>query len=145
MAKKRPTAKKKGRLPPPTCKAILLCQMAIFEQGTGNPSLVNIFDRIVLDSLPGRVSQCVFLQLVNGIGAYDIVVEVHDLGEDKILGRATVASIEFPDRTIRANVVISMPGFPITHTGIYEFVVLANDQEIDRQQFIASLRGGQSP
>ena len=75
MAKKRLAARRKGRLPPPTCKAILLCQMAIFEQGTGNPSLINIFDRIVLDSLPGKVSQCVFLQLVNGIGAYDIVVE----------------------------------------------------------------------
>ena len=69
---------------------------------------------------------------------------VHDTGDDKVLGRARIASIEFPDRATRANVVISMPGFPITHAGIYEFVVLANDQEIDRQQFMAALREDRS-
>ena len=141
MAKKRSAAQKQGRVPPPTCKAILLCRLAILEQGTGNPSLIGVFDRIILDGLPGMVGECtVFLQLVNGIGAYDIVVEVHDLEQDKVLGRARVASIDFPDRSARANVVIPVPGIPIPHPGVYEFVVLANDQEIDRQQFIAALR-----
>ena len=141
MAKKRSAARKKGRVPPPTCKAILLCRLAILEQGTGNPSLIGIFDRIILDSLPGMVGECtIFLQLVNGIGFYDIVVEVHDLEQDQVLGRARLPSIDFPDRSARANVVIALPGIPISHPGAYEFVVLANDQEIDRQQFIAALR-----
>ncbi|MFI5454678.1 MAG: hypothetical protein ACHRXM_04430 [Isosphaerales bacterium] len=33
--------------------------------------------------------------------------------------------------------IIQAPPLRLAHSGLYDFVVLANDQEIDRQQFSA--------
>ncbi len=134
MAKK--PAPKKTTKPPPKCKAILLCDHAIVESGTGKVSLIGIFDRFAVRDFPGLIQQFTcFLQLTDGIGKYRITVEVHDLREDQILARAAIVQIVFADRAGKANLMIPVPPLLLKHAGGYDFVVLADDQEIDRQQF----------
>jgi hypothetical protein len=69
-------------------------------------------------------------------------VEVHDLREDRILARAAIVQIVFQDRAGKANLMIPVPPLMLKHPGGYDFVVLADDQEIDRQQFAAHRIGG---
>jgi len=144
MAKKKPASKKSVK-PPPRCKAILLCDQAIVEAVTGKVSLIGIFDRFAVRRFPGHIRQfTAFLQLTDGIGQYRITVEVHDLREDKILARAAIVNMTFADRSGKANLMIPVPPLLLKHPGGYDFVVLADDQEIDRQQFQAHGIGDQA-
>ena len=70
-------------------------------------------------------------------------IEIHDLSEDKVLAHAELSNINFPDRSHRVNLIIPVPALPLSHPGAYDLVVFANNQEIDRQQFVAKLRGEQ--
>jgi hypothetical protein len=137
MAKKK-SREPRGQKPPPRCKAILLCEQAIIEAGTGNVSVIGIFDRFVVPEIPGRTRAfTVYLHLTDGIGRYDVVVEVHDLQEDKVIGRADGIALRFPERLHRQNVIVLVPPLSIHHPGRYDVVVFVDGQEIDRQQFRA--------
>src|SRR5437764_669259 len=129
-------AKRKKGKPPPKCKAILLCDVVIIDAMTGKTSIIGVFDGFNLAQFPGNIGPFnAFLQLTDGIGKYRITVEVHDLREDKVLARAEIAEMEFQDRATKGNLLIPVPPLPLQHEGVYDFVVLADGQEIDRQQF----------
>ncbi len=139
MAKKRSPKKK----PPPKCKAILLCDRTIVEAGTGKASLIGIFDKFFVAQFPGVTSPFMaYVQLVDGIGKYTLSVEVHDLREGTVLAKMPPVEIEFAERITKAVLMFAAPPLPLPHEGSYDFVVLADDQEIDRQKFEASSPGG---
>jgi hypothetical protein len=130
----------KKKKPPPKCKAILLCDQAIVDAFTGKPSIIGIFGGFNAPAFPGQTAPfTAFLQLTDGIGEYQITIEVRDLQEDTIIGRAEAPPMNFPDRTTKLNCFIAVPPLPLTHAGRYDFVVLADGQEIDRQQFQAQI------
>lgn len=129
----------------PKCKAILLCSQTIVEAGTGNISLIGVFTHIALHETPGRTDplEC-FLQFTDAEGRYDLTIEIHDQSESKVVARAVAPAIEVPHRLSYANVIIPIPPLQIRHGGPYDFVVFANGNEIDRQQFqvvVATLPG----
>jgi len=136
MAKKG--AKKKRGKPPPKCKAILLCDQVILDAITRKLSVIGIFDAFNVPAFPGMTAQfTAFMQVTDGHGEYRITIEIHDLQADAILGRATGPPINLPDRTAKLNYFIPVPPLPLAHAGRYDFVVFADGQEIDRQQFEA--------
>lgn len=141
MAKKRSG---KGKKPPPKCKAILLCDQTIVEAVTGKISIIGIFDSWNFPQFPHPTRPFMaFLQLTDGIGKYAVSVDVHDLEADQIIAQARIAEVVFPQRRIKVNLMIPVPPLPLQHAGSYDFVVLADGQEIDRQQFQAiQLSGG---
>jgi len=140
MAKKRP---RKGRKPPPKCKAILLCDHAIADAATGKVSVIGIFGRWAFPHFPHSTpSFRVFLQLTDGIGSYVISVEVLNLQADQIIAQGRVAEMDFPERKSKVDLVISISPLLIPHAGSYDLVVLADGQEIDRQQFQATQTTG---
>jgi hypothetical protein len=143
MAKKRT---KKGKKPPPQCKAILLCDQTIVEAVTGKVSIIGIFDSWNFPQFPHPTRPFVaFLQLTNGIGKYGVSVDVHDLQGDQIIAQASVAEVIFPERQTKVNFMIPVPPLLLQHSGSYDFVVLADGQEIDRQQFQAIQVSGGAP
>jgi hypothetical protein len=136
MARQRP-AKRRGK-PPPKCKAILLCDQVIVDALTRKVSIIGTFDSFNTPSFPGMTAQfTAFMQMTDGHGEYRIAIEIHDLQEGTVLGRAEGAPISFPDRTAKLNYFIPVPPLPLAHAGRYDFVVFADGQEIDRQQFEA--------
>jgi len=142
MAKKRPprSPRPKQGKPPPTCKAILLCDAVIIDALTGKVSLIGIFENFNVRSMPGRtVPAQIFLQLTNALGKYAVKIEVHDLAEDVIIARAEGLEIEFKDRLQKTNAWLLLPPLPIKHEGVYDLVVFGGPNEIDRQQFRAKL------
>jgi hypothetical protein len=143
MGKKR---KDKGRKPPPKCKAILLCDHTILEAVTGKVSIIGIFTNWYMPSFPHPTRPFMaFLQLTDGVGEYVVSVEIHDLHADQIIGQAVVAHVGFPERSTIVNLMIPVPPLLLQHAGVYDFVVLADNQEIDRQQFHGFLTpGGQT-
>ncbi|MGD0655426.1 MAG: hypothetical protein ABSA16_13875 [Thermoguttaceae bacterium] len=128
----------KGVIPPPKCKAILLCERTIIDAGTGKVSLIDLFNGFLIPEVPGHTCPfMVFLLLTEGVADhnYQITVEIHDLSDDKIVARATGEDVKWGDRLAQVNLFIPVPPLPIKHPGLYDFVVFANNQEIDRQKF----------
>lgn len=125
---------------PPRCKAILLCDQVIVHAGptAGKLSLIGVFGFFAFKQYPVRTrSFSIFVQIVNALGRYDLSVEIRDLQADTVIGRSPPISIEVPDRFATANLVLPVPPVPLAHPGKYDLVVLANGNEIDRQQFTA--------
>lgn len=134
MAKKPKPARRGKPLPP--CKAILLCEKIIVEQGTGNISVIGIFTGFMVKSVPTKVGRFfVFMQVIDGIGRYDVSVEVHDLHDQTCIARSSPLAIEFADRPNGGHIVIPVPPLPIKREGAYDVVVMADGQEIQRQKF----------
>jgi len=126
--------------PIPTCKALLLCDDTILEAGTGKISLIGVFRRFGLPRIPGRTRPFhAFIQLTNAQGVYDVVVEVRDLATDEVIAEASGPGIEIKNRLDVFNIIIPAPPLPIENEGAYDFIVFANRNEIDRQQFNAVL------
>jgi hypothetical protein len=138
MAKKRSKKPPKGKVPPPACKALLLCDHTIIEAGSGKVSIIGSFTNFILPSFPGRTLPfTAFVQLADGIGRYEIQVEIHDLRDDMVLARSPKMMIEFAERLTKINICLPVPPLPLAHAGKYDVVFLAKGQEIDRQQFSA--------
>jgi hypothetical protein len=102
----------------------------------GKSSLIGIVADFYLAQVPGRTQPVTaYLQLTQGVGRYALTVEVHDLQADRVIARAQNADVMFDDRLEKHDIVIPVPSLPMEHAGLYDFVVLANGEEVDRQQF----------
>ena len=122
-------------LPPPVCKAILLCEKVVRDEFTGLYSLINIFDDIHLYSLPCLIGPyLLFLQVTDGLGRYQISVEIQDLSTGSVLARADQPEIELADKNVKWIGILGVPPFLINEAGAYDILVLANGQEINRQK-----------
>jgi hypothetical protein len=131
-------AKKPKKKPPPICKAILLCDHVIVDALTKKLSIIGIFEAFAIVSTPPTTAPfTAFLQMTDGVGRYGVTIEIHDLQTGKILGRTREVQIEFPQRQTKLNFFSPVPPLPLPtpHVGRYDFVVFADGQEIDRQQF----------
>jgi hypothetical protein len=139
MAKKK-GKKKKGHRPPPVCKAILLCQSADIDADTGQADIFGVFGELALQTFPNSIPPfIVFLQLTNGFGKYRLIVEVQDLHDGQLLAK-TEGLVDFTEKLVTKNFVISVSLLFLARPGVYDVVVLADGQEIDRQQFVAIMK-----
>jgi hypothetical protein len=128
--------------PLPKCKALLLCDQLIVEQGTEKLTLVGVFRELAFPEFPADTDPfVVFVQLVDGIGRYNITVEVLDLEDDAVFARAEVDNLTFPPRPSRINLKLVLKSVSIPHAGKYDLLVLADGAEIDRQQFVVIPKG----
>lgn len=128
----------KGQIPPPKCKALLLCQYALVEAKTGRPSIIGVINNLTVPRCPIVIPPMhAFLQLVNGIGRYDIVLNFQDIAEGVVLRRGIGLSVIFVERLLKMNIILPIPPLRIPHEGVHEIVIFANEQEIERQKFAA--------
>ena len=88
------------------------------ETGTKKMSLIGLVGTFTVGAFPARTMPMkLFLHLVDGIGDYDFLVEVHDLSEDGLIFRTKVVKISFPERLEPRRFVFSIPALPIPHSG----------------------------
>ena len=136
MAKKKPSGRRKAEKPPPSCKAIILAEKVIVERGTGIISIIGMIGGFWIQSFPGNTREMfAFLELIEGLGRYEIEVEIHDLQESTVIARVSNMNVDFPEKLHTSNLIIQIPALTIQHQGIYDVVVFANGQEIDRRKF----------
>jgi len=138
MAEEQPFRPKS--VPPPQCKAILLCQRAIIEAGTGKISLIDLATNFTIEA-PSIEPFVVFLQLIEGFPGheYEITVEMHDLLEGSMMGGAIEKKLRWKKRLQHINLLIPMRLRSINHSGQYDLVINANGEEIGRQKFSVTL------
>ena len=54
---------------------------------------------------------------------------------DVVLGRGSGLGVNWPEKLLTLNLMIPIPSLTRTHARVYDLVVLANGQEIERQKF----------
>jgi hypothetical protein len=137
MAKDR----RQGQKPPPKCKALLFCSRAVTDPGTGTTDLLGVFDIFHVQGFPGLSPPfTAFVQLTDGAGGYQLTVEVYNLADGALVAGADGPVASFPDRFSKQNFFIRLPPLPLPHAGRYDFVLLADGQEVDRQEFVVRLK-----
>ncbi len=55
--------------------------------------------------------------------------------DNTVMAKGEAAQIRWPQRPSKHNLLIPLPPLPITHEGEYDLVILARNQEVDRQKF----------
>lgn len=130
------------RKPLPHCKAFLLCERVITEENTGYITIVSSLNDIMVPCFPAETQPLLaFLQMTQGIGEYDLLVEIHDLTTNEIIGRSNPFRLGWPTRFARMTLTARIPPLTFMHAGLYDFVVLLDRQEIQRQQVEVSIHG----
>lgn len=122
--------------PSPVVSAMVLCDVAITEQGTSKKTLVGIFQRVNASVFPAPQGMSIYVQLTDAQGTYIFRIETVDIDRDHIIGTVTSNPIEIPDRLIPFDFV-----FPIImiipDPGLYEFRLYANDAFLSSVSFTA--------
>ena len=128
-----------GKAVPPRCKALLLCDRAVVEDGTGKVSLFGIhFADQATPNAAFEQPMTAYLQLLDGVGRCDVGVEIHDQTTGTVLAHASEVGTEFPGEAGVTNLTIPLP--PLRQPeGSYDYdvVVIAGGQEIGRKKFAA--------
>ncbi len=125
--------------PPPKCKAILVCEdVKITKKGV--ISLINIFDKFLVSDFPIPLNtQQLYLYLTDGVGKYEIRVELVDVATNETLSTSPAIEHDFENRFMPQEVTFRLR-CRIPHAGTYEFVAFADDQEIDRLRIEARFK-----
>ena len=119
----------------PTCKALLLCERTIVEKSTSKVSVIGITHSYRMSQLPGQSRPGeVYLQITDAEGRYDFVVEICDLKGGELTARSGKYTMDIQNRLQPTCVLIPIPSIPFQHAGAYDFVVMANGRELDRQK-----------
>jgi hypothetical protein len=121
---------KKGRMaviPNPTPVSLILCEQVIVDQSSHNPSPINIFTGLAVESFPSSPQRfSVFAALTDsqGVGRLELRGIRLDTGEQFYSQKYT---IDFPDRATVVNVNIRLRNIRFPVAGVYEFLLLIDD------------------
>jgi hypothetical protein len=122
--------------PAPVVLAMLLCDMAITEQGTHKKTLVGIFQRVNARAFPTPQQMAIYVHLTDAQGTYIFRIDIVDVDRNNILGTVTSNSIEVPNRLEPFDFVFPI-GMLIPEPGLYEFRLYANDAYLSSISFTA--------
>ena len=110
----------------PDIKAVLICDHAIREEGTGKISLIGIFEDLRARTFPIRHALlCVYVKLTDAAGAYKIRLELVRLGDLKAVGLGEL-DVNLVDRNRAGEIVFQLVGLVFERPGRYDFRLYAN-------------------
>jgi hypothetical protein len=124
----------------PVCKAILLCERTLVEEGTGKISLIGTSSNFLVDESLVTLRTEIFVEFTGANGQYGIVLEIWDLTARDVVARTAEAEIQILDPQQVTSVILPIPPMRLQNDSYHDVVVLANGMEIDRRQF-GVLRG----
>src|SRR5487761_1493236 len=126
--------------PLPQCKAFLLCEGIAEDAVTGQLSLNKIIEILRFPAFPAQsVSFAVFVQLYDGIGPYQLAVDLRDLSESTSMAATLSSSLDFPERLVKMDIILPIDSLRLPHAGRYEFAVLLDGEELATQPIDAEL------
>jgi hypothetical protein len=122
--------------PAPVVLAMLLCDLAITEQGTHKKTLVGIFHRVNARVFPAPQQMAIYVHLTDAQGTYIFRIDIVDVDRNDILGTVTSNPIDVPNRLEPFDFVFPI-GINIRAPGLYEFRLYANDVYLSSISFTA--------
>jgi hypothetical protein len=119
----------------PVFKAMLICDQAIREEGTGKTSLIGIFENIHARSFPARHSSlAVYAMMTDAQGDYTIRLDLVRLDDLMTIGRGQ-GPMTFEDRRKTTEITFTLTGLQFDGPGTYEFRLYADDRLVGHKAF----------
>lgn len=109
----------------PVLVAVLICDVAVADPGTGKKNLIGIFNRINVGKFPTNRPMSVYLKLTDAEGYYEFDIRFVELKTGTILAGAQ-GTLTAKDRLASSDLCIQFPPLPVPGEGRYEFQVWAN-------------------
>ncbi len=129
----------RGKPPLPISKAFLICNRLSDDSKTGQTTLVGLPCVVVARFFPVAYPLAFFARWASAHGVYQVEVQLQH-SEGEVLWRAGPPKpwlLTDPLRDFDLKLSL-LPVFP--KPGSYDFVLLANDEEVSRQRFFARLK-----
>lgn len=115
--------------PLPTIHAMLVCDMVIKEAGTNKHTAVGIFTDVYSSAYPMMLNPlAVYVNMADAIGTYELVMELVDLEQDKVLGRVQGLKLQSREKLQSHDFGIRFVNTVFPRPGTYEFRLLADDR-----------------
>lgn len=122
----------------PVARGLIVCEKAIIEEGSQRVTLVNCFNRELVDSLPREVSFCVLASLTNGFGDVALSLVIYRLDTyEEVYRRSDV--VFFPNQLEDMRYLVRI-GFTFAVSTTYEVELLAGSEQIAVTRFSVRLR-----
>ncbi|MDD5634395.1 MAG: hypothetical protein PHW46_03865 [Candidatus Omnitrophica bacterium] len=126
--------------PKPVMNAMLVCDKVITEAGSNKKSLIGIFENISALSFPCvHHFLAVYIKLTDAVGKYAFRLELIDLEQDVIIGKAELPKeivIESPLHI--HDLVFNLAGLKFPHPGKYEFRIFSNNEICGQKTFLVN-------
>lgn len=122
----------------PIANAVLICDKVITEENTKKKSLIGIFEKIGSVKFPCfHHFMAVYVKLTNASGKYIFSLELVDLDNDKVVGKAQINNeIAIIDPLGTHELVFNLNNLKFNYPGKYEFRVMANSQIFGQKVFL---------
>jgi len=128
----------------PVVSAMLLCDVALSEEGTQQVSLIRLFHRIRAQRFPCAWGPFyIYALLTDAEGRYEVQIELRRLDDLAVIGERMSFSVAIHDRNAFSEFVFEVEEAVFDGPGRYEFRLYANDRVIGVKSFsvVQSLEG----
>jgi hypothetical protein len=130
--------------PLPQCKAFLICERVGVDSHTGRFHLFGVVNSLDVAEFPaGTPPLFVFLQLYDGIGRYELRVELRNLADDTHVTAEISSELDFPERLIKMELVLPIDSMRLPRAGRYEIALILDGDELATQFIDAEGANGQ--
>jgi hypothetical protein len=114
---------------------MLICDLAIREEGTGKTSLIGIFERIQTARLPGtHPSLAVYAMVTDAQGDYALRLQLVRLADLMTIGEGRT-QVTVADRRAPTEITFTLGGLVFEQAGPYEFRLYANERFVGQKSF----------
>lgn len=120
--------------PLPQCKASLICREAEFDDPSGEFDLYGLVNTLRFSEFPAQVPPlALFLQLYDGIGRYELGVELRNLADGDSVAAGLFGHLEFPERLVKMELAVPIDCMRLPRPGRYEIAILFDRRELATQ------------
>lgn len=135
---------KTAHKPLPQCKAFLICEEFGVDNRTGQFDLYRLVNALSYSSFPAEAPPLViYLQLYDGIGRYELSLELRNLADDSSVTAEIFSHLEFPDRLVKMELVLPIESIRLPRAGRYEIAILFDGRELATQFIDAEVANGE--
>jgi hypothetical protein len=120
----------------PVVSAMLLCDVALSEEGTQRVSLIRLFHSIRARRFPWRRGPFyIYALLTDAEGRYDVEIELRRLEDLAAIGDRQSLPVVLHDRHALGEFVFEVEEMILERPGRYEFRLYANDRVVGVKSF----------
>ena len=123
------------RPPLPVLNALLVCDEAIKEEGTGKITLIGIFETMRVPRFPARLPRlCVYVKMTDAEGQYEITLQLIRLDDLQVIGERRLTAA-LGDRMAAGELVFRFRTLTLLQPGRYEFRLFADGRTLGAKSF----------
>lgn len=122
----------------------MICEGVGVDALTGRFHLYGVVNSLDFAEFPADAPPLlVFLQLYDGIGRYELRVELRNLADDTHVTAEISSELDFPERLIKMELVLPIDSMRLPSAGRYEIAIMLDGDELATQFIDAEVANGQ--